>query len=229
MSRLDFVRNSARHLPSLIPLDSDVLIFWRELGGIDDFNAQRPRLGLRNIRPLHVSDHVFEFDCFTWTSFLRRAEIGFRRFGDFELTAIRGTSRQRCREVRSIGHRGKLSNSLAHAANPSRLSPRPCLFRGSSWLVLRQVSCVRETVFADEGKHFIVGFVVAASRRFFNAALTLSPSIPGYRAAFCSFFKPAFVAVCDPRSSIPDFTAFGWRQDKKVFGRVAQCFGVFYS
>jgi hypothetical protein len=84
MAALNLVGYCSGELAALIALDAKNGVFLRHLACIDDFNAQRPRLGLRNIRRLHVSDHVFEFERFTWTSFLRRAEIGFRRFGDFD-------------------------------------------------------------------------------------------------------------------------------------------------
>ena len=74
----------ACELPALIALDRHNRILLH-LAGIDDFNAQRPQFVLRNIRRLHISNHVFEFERFTWTSFLCRAEIGFRRFGDLRL------------------------------------------------------------------------------------------------------------------------------------------------
>src|SRR5262245_55141243 len=102
-------------------------------------------------------------------------------------------------------------------------------------LVMNAPSCLPESI--KESRSLTAGFdienlgssgreAVARIRAFhsYDCNFAVDPS----RHVF-QFFKTAFVAVCNPTSSIPDFTALLRCQDKKVFGCVAQCFGALYS
>ena len=62
MAALNLVGYCSGEIAALIALDAKNCVFLRHLAGVDDFNAQRPRLWLWNIRRLHISNHVFEFE-----------------------------------------------------------------------------------------------------------------------------------------------------------------------